>query len=71
MYAQAFEEAGALSKLEGFASLHGPQFYGLPPNTDTVTLRRQAWRVPASYEFGGSTVVPMFADRELDWTVEA
>ncbi len=53
--------AGALDRLEGFASFHGADFYGLPRNRDTVTLRREAWVVPAEYAFGAQTVVPLNA----------
>ena len=69
LYAGAFEDAGALDRLEGFASLHGPDFYKLPRNTDSVTLVKQGWTVPASYEFGDSTVVPMCAGQTLRWQV--
>ncbi len=67
MYAQAFEEAGALDKLEAFASFHGADFYGLPRNRGTVTLRRQPWVVPAELKFGDSTVVPLAAGETLAW----
>lgn len=70
IYAQAFEQAGALANLEGFASFHGPDFYGLPRNNETLTLKRSKWRIPQSYEFGEKTVVPMFAGTEIDWSVE-
>ncbi|PRW45391.1 dihydroorotase [Chlorella sorokiniana] len=69
LYAHAFEQAGALQHLEAFASLNGPDFYGLPRNTDKVVLRRQPWTVPASYAFGDSQVVPMWAGQECPWTV--
>lgn len=69
LYAHAFEQAGALHHLEAFASHNGPDFYGLPRNTDKVTLRRLPWTVPASYEFGDSEVVPMWAGQECPWTV--
>ncbi|EJT84853.1 dihydroorotase [Pseudomonas putida S11] len=52
MYAEAFEQRNALDKLEGFASLHGPAFYGLPANTDTITLVREEWTAPDSLPFG-------------------
>jgi dihydroorotase len=71
LYASAFEQAGALQHFEAFASFNGPDFYGLPRNTDKVTLRRQPWTVPDSYEFGDSVVVPMWAGQECPWTVEA
>jgi dihydroorotase len=70
LYAEAFEGAGALDKLEGFASLHGAAFYGLPPSEETVTLVREAWTVPADFEFGEGRVVPMGAGRPLAWRVE-
>ena len=69
LYAAAFEDAGALNKLEGFASLHGPQFYKLPQNTGSITLRKQLWHVPDSYEFGEGVVVPMCAGQQLRWQV--
>ena len=61
LYATAFERADALNKLEGFASHHGADFYGLPRNEDTITLTKTDWHVPESYSLGDSTVVPMFA----------
>ncbi|MBI3228985.1 MAG: dihydroorotase, partial [Burkholderiales bacterium] len=67
LYAQAFEQAGALDKLEGFASLFGPQFYGLPINTDHVVLERKAWTIPASVTAADSVVVPLDAGQELAW----
>jgi dihydroorotase len=69
LYAEAFEAAGALDKLEGFASFHGADFYGLPRNADTVTLRREAWVVPAGYAFGEQTVVPLNAGATMRWRV--
>ncbi len=67
LYAQAFEMAGALSRLEGFASRFGPQFYGLPLNTRRITLRRQAWDVPASLAYEHSTLTPLCAGETLNW----
>jgi len=67
MYAEAFEAAGALDKLEGFASLHGPAFYGLPINTGTVTLRRQAWTLPETLPFGDALIKPLRAGETLNW----
>ena len=57
-------------KLEGFASLHGPQFYGLAPNASCVTLVKQPWVVPERYTFGEDTVRPLMAGEELAWRVE-
>jgi dihydroorotase len=67
LYALAFEEAGALDKLEAFASFHGPDFYGLPRNRSTVTLERRAWTVPNELKFGDATVVPLAAGQLLPW----
>jgi dihydroorotase len=69
LYAVAFEEAGALDKLEGFASRFGPQFYGLPVNEDTVTLERRGWKVPESLAFGADRLVPLRAGETLPWTL--
>lgn len=69
LYAEAFEDAGALDKLEGFASFHGADFYGVPRNTDQVTLRREAWTVPSSYAFGGEVVVPLRHGESVRWRV--
>lgn len=68
-YATVFEEEGALEKLEGFASIHGPQFYGLPLNEGTVTLQRSAVTVPDTIEAGGATIVPFHAGQELRWQI--
>jgi dihydroorotase len=67
LYAQAFEDAGALHRLEGFASHFGADFYGLPRNTQTVTLEKTDWQVPASYVLGESTLVPLHAGQTLHW----
>jgi dihydroorotase len=69
LYAEVFEAAGALEKLEAFASFHGPDFYGLPRNRDTVTLRREAWRVPSELPFGEATLVPLRAGETVAWTL--
>src|SRR5688500_7541130 len=67
LYAAAFEEADALDKLEGFASVHGAQFYGLPLNTDTITLERAEWRVPERLAFGAEELVPLRAGETIPW----
>ncbi len=67
LYAEAFEDAGALERLEGFASIHGASFYGLPRNRGTVKLVRESWRVPDSLPFGDATLVPLRAGEELRW----
>jgi len=70
LYAEAFETAGALEKLEGFASFNGPDFYGLPRHTDTITLVKESWDVPASYPLGDSQVVPIRAGEQIHWKVK-
>jgi dihydroorotase len=67
LYAAAFESVGALERLEGFASLHGPDFYGLPRNVDRITLRREGWTVPESLPFGDDTIVPLAGGERLAW----
>jgi len=67
LYATAFEQAGALDKLEAFASLNGPAFYGLPVNEDTVTLKRETWTIPASVPMGETELVPLDAGQQLHW----
>lgn len=69
LYAEAFEAAGALDKLEGFASHNGPDFYGLPRNSDTITLQKSSWQSPETLSFGDSTVVPVKAGEEITWKV--
>ena len=69
LYAEAFEHAGALDKLEGFASLHGADFYGLPRNADRITLTREPWSPPASYDFGDHELVPFRAGESIAWTL--
>jgi len=64
LYAEAFEQAGALDRLEGFASFHGPDFYGLPRNTEPITLLRENWTVNAEHASG---VVPLRAGETLAW----
>jgi dihydroorotase len=67
MYAMAFERAGALNMLEGFASFHGPDFYGLPRNADRITLKRETWTPPASFAYGEHALVPLMAGEALPW----
>ena len=67
LYAEAFDGVGALDKFEAFASINGPAFYGLPRNTGTVTLRRQAWTLPASLPFGETTLKPLRGGESLAW----
>ncbi|MBI4742152.1 MAG: dihydroorotase [Betaproteobacteria bacterium] len=68
LYAEVFEAAGALDKLEAFASFHGPDFYRLPRNTGTVTLERQEWTLPSAFGYlGGDTLVPLRAGEVVRW----
>ena len=69
LYAEIFEELGVLDGLEAFASFNGADFYGLPRNEDTVTLRREAWTVPADYPLGDGRVVPLRAGEPVAWRV--
>src|SRR5712691_256921 len=67
LYAEAFERAGALAKLEAFASFHGPDFYRLPRNRGSITLRREAWTVPGEIPFGTQSLVPLRAGESVGW----
>ena len=67
LYAEAFEAAGALERLEGFASFHGPDFYGLPRNTRHITLRRETWTLPESLPFGEAQLKPLRGGETLAW----
>jgi dihydroorotase len=67
LYAAAFEEAGALDKLEGFASHHGADFYGLPRNKGSITLLREEWTVPKTLRFGKEELVPLRAGETVPW----
>ena len=71
LYAQVFDNLGALDKLEGFASLHGADFYGLPRNSGTVTLVKQEWTVPEEIILpNGNPIVPFFAGQKVNWKVK-
>ena len=69
LYAEAFDNAGALDKLEGFASFHGADFYGLPRNSGTLTLRRENWTPPESFAFGDAELKPLRSGESLSWRV--
>ena len=71
LYAEAFDAAGALDRLEAFASFNGPAFYGLARNSGTVTLRREEWTVPESYAFGEAQLKPLRGGETLNWKVES
>ncbi|NND82352.1 MAG: dihydroorotase [Gammaproteobacteria bacterium] len=71
LYAQIFDELGAMAKLEGFASIYGPMFYGLPVNRETVTLIRDSWTMPDIIELpSGESIVPFYAGQQINWRLE-
>jgi dihydroorotase len=70
LYAEAFEAADALDKLEAFASFNGPDFYGLPRNRDKVTLKREPWTLPESVPFGDAVLKPLRAGETLNWKLQ-
>jgi dihydroorotase len=67
LYAEAFDAAGALDKLEAFASVNGADFYGLPRNTGRITLKREAWTVPESFAFGEAQLKPLRGGEVMQW----
>jgi len=67
LYAEVFEQAAALDKLEGFASFHGADFYGLPRNKETISLKKEAWTVPQSMDFGKERLIPLRAGETVGW----
>ena len=71
LYAEVFEAANALDKLQGFASHYGADFYQLPRNNKIITLIKQSWTVPESYEFTGKTLIPMRAGEKIHWQVKS
>jgi dihydroorotase len=70
LYAEAFDAAGALDRLEAFASFHGADFYGLPRSSGRVSVVRESWTAPMGYPFGDDVVVPLKAGEEIRWRVE-
>jgi dihydroorotase len=70
LYATAFDSVGKMDKLEGFASHFGADFYGLPRNKDTITLKRETWTAPESFPFGDAVLKPLAGGEELAWRVE-
>ncbi len=71
LYAEAFDAAGKLDALEAFASFNGADFYGLPRNTGSVTLRREAWTPPVSFAFGEAELKPLRSGESLPWKLAA
>ncbi len=69
LYAEAFEQAGRLDRLEAFAAERGADFYGLPRNAAHVTLRREPWTVPESYSYGADELVPLRGGAQVAWRV--
>jgi dihydroorotase len=70
LYAEAFEQLGALDKLEAFASFNGPDFYGLPRNTGAVTLKREPWTLPTAVAFGDAQLKPLRGGETLNWKLQ-
>jgi dihydroorotase len=70
LYTQAFDQAGALDRLEGFASFHGADFYGLPRSKESVTLRREPWTLPAEFMAGDDEIVPLGGGEAIGWRME-
>jgi dihydroorotase len=70
LYAEAFEQAGHLDRLEAFASFNGPDFYGLPRNQGAITLVKEPWAPPPSYPFGADALVPFRAGESIAWRLE-
>lgn len=69
LYAEAFEQAGQLDRLEAFASFHGPDFYRLPRNRERIVLERKPWMVPDEYPLAGATCKPMRAGESIAWSI--
>ena len=69
LYAQVFDEAGHLDRLEAFSSFNGADHYGIPRNTVTMTLEKKPWKVPMTYQFGRDTVTPLKMGEEIQWTI--
>lgn len=69
LYAEAFDDANKLDKLEGFASFYGADFYGLPRNTHTITLEKADWQVPDSYDFANQKLIPLRAGENIKWKI--
>lgn len=70
LYAEIFEQAGALEKLESFASFNGADFYGLPRNTESITLKKESWIVPENFHFGNDVLVPFRAKQGVGWRID-
>ncbi len=70
LYAEVFEKENRLENLEAFASHNGPEFYGIPRNSDKITLVKESWRVDKTMPFGTDSVVPIRADEEIHWKVK-
>ena len=70
LYAEVFDRANKIDMLEGFASNFGPDFYGLPRNSQKITLEKTTWQIPESYEFSSSTVIPFYAGKSLSWKLK-
>ncbi len=70
LYADIFDDLGAMDKLEGFSSFHGPDFYGFERNTDKITLIKESWTAPSEMEFSGDVIVPLRAGETINWKIK-
>jgi dihydroorotase len=70
LYADIFDDLGALDKLEGFSSFNGPDFYNLNRNTDTITLIKESWKAPLEMDFAGDVIVPLRAGETINWKIK-
>ncbi|MDG2017823.1 MAG: dihydroorotase [Porticoccaceae bacterium] len=71
LYAEVFDKAGAMDKLEAFASTNGPDFYNLPYNNTSISLKKESWEIPSSLPFDGSEIIPLAAGNKLSWRLES
>jgi dihydroorotase len=70
LYAEAFEQADKLDQLEGFASFNGPDFYNLPRNKNKITLTKETWKAPDSFQFDHDKLIPFRADDDITWKIQ-
>jgi len=71
LYADIFDDLGVIDKLEAFASFNGPDFYGMPRNTDTITLVKKPWTAPSEMEFVDDVIVPLRAGETINWAIKS
>ena len=69
LYVEVFEQQDALKHLEAFASYNGPDFYGLPRNSDQIKITKKAWALPEKIDYLGETITPLYGGQQLSWSV--